>query len=173
MATKKFRRGTPRPAIIDGNTARIPLGEGAKYGYALIDSELAYLSEAKWTLGKRGYPVTSNGVTLHHTIMGKPEKGMVVDHINRNRLDCRKSNLRFVSYKENAQNISTQKNNTSGYRGVWFRKDTKKWVANIKVDYKKISLGNYIDIEEAARAYNKAAIKYFGKNAVLNEVGNE
>jgi hypothetical protein len=169
----KFSRGTPRPAIIKGSTAEIPLGKDSKYGYVLVDKEDAHLSDMKWTLGKRGYPVTGSGITLHHTIMGKPEKGMVVDHINRDRLDCRKSNLRFVSYFENAQNISKQKNNTSGYRGVWFRKDTGKWAADIKVNYKKLSLGCYEKVADAAKAYNIAAKQHFGENAVLNKVGNE
>lgn len=160
----------PRPAIIEGDIAKIPLGVNAKYGYTIVDKYFAHLAKSKWTLGKRGYVVTKNGATLHHAIIGKPNKGMVVDHINRDKLDNRKENLRFVSYYENAQNISKQKNNTSGYRGVWYRKDTGKWSADIKVNYKKISLGCFEKIEDAAIAYNMAAKRYFGKNAVLNEV---
>lgn len=158
-----------RPAIIENNTAKIPLGINAKYGYAIVNKEYAYLDKHKWNVGKRGYATTGE-IYLHHLIIGKPPKQMVIDHINRNKLDCRKDNLRITNYAVNAQNISKQSNNTSGYRGVWFRKDTNKWVANIKVNYKKISLGCYKDIKDAALAYNEAALKYFGTNAVLNNV---
>jgi len=163
----------PRPAIIEGDIAKIPLGINAKQGYAIVDKEDAWVDKQKWSLSKRGYPATGRGATLHHAIMGKPEKGMCVDHINRDRLDCRKENLRFVSYSENAQNISKQKNNTSGYRGVTKIKPSGRWHAMVKVNYKNIHLGNFIDKEEAARAYNKAAKQYFGEFAVLNEVSNE
>lgn len=170
QTSKRFSRGTPRPAIIEGDVAKIPLGIDGKYGYALVDKSDASISDYKWTLSKRGYPVKGGGVTLHHTIVGKPEKGLVVDHINRNRLDCRKSNLRFVTRHQNAQNIGKQKNNTSGYRGVW-KTQNNTWAADIKVNYKKICLGRYLEIEDAARAYNKAAKQYFGEFAVLNEIG--
>jgi len=160
-----------RKAIIEGDKAKIPLGLDAKYGYALVDTkDVALIENHNWSLGLRGYPTKGKGKTLHHVIMGKPIKGQVVDHINRDKLDNRRSNLRFVNAKDNARNISMQKNNTSGYRGVWFRKDTEKWVANIKVDYIKISLGCYTSKEKAAIAYNNAAKKYFGDFAVLNKV---
>jgi hypothetical protein len=162
---------TPRPAIIEGDVAKIPLGINAKDGYALVDKEFAYLDKYKWHWGLRKAVTKQKGDKLHHLIMGKPPEGMVIDHINRDPKDNRKSNLRIVSYYENAQNISSQKNNTSGYRGVWFRKDNNKWQSEIKVNYKKISLGSYDSIIKAAKAYNNAAEKYFGKFAVLNEVG--
>jgi hypothetical protein len=160
----------PRPAIIDGNIARLPLGIDAKDGHSIIDVEDAYLDVYKWSLTKRGYVARGKGALLHHAIMGKPEKGYFVDHINRDRLDNRRSNLRFVTMSQNNQNISKQKNNTSGHRGVHWRKDTSKWSAEIKVNYKKIVLGCYENIDDAAKAYNKAAVKYFGEFAVLNEV---
>lgn len=157
-----------RPAIIEGNIAKIPLGINAKHGYALVDKEFAHLADSKWTYSLRNAVVRDRGEKLHHVILGKPEKGMVVDHINRNPKDNRKSNLRFVTLAKNAQNISPQKNNTSGYRGVWC--EHGKWKAAIKVNYKKISLGTYADIKEAARAYNRAAEQYFGEYAVLNKI---
>lgn len=162
-------RKDKRLAILENGIAKIPLGINAKDGYIITDKKFAYLDKYKWNLGKRGYATTGKE-NFHHLVIGKPPKNMVVDHINRNRLDCRLENLRIVSYQVNAQNISPQKNNTSGYKGVWFRKDTNKWVANIKVNYKKINLGCFIDKIDAAKAYNQAAIKYFGSNAVLNEV---
>ncbi len=163
---------TPRPAIIEGDVAKIPLGINAKDGYALVDKEFAHLDKHKWSWSLRNSVVKDKGDKLHHLIMGKPPEGMVIDHINRDPKDNRKANLRIVTLHQNAQNISKQKNNTSGFRGVWYRKDLKKWQADIKVNYKKLYLGIYKSKEEAALAYNEAAIKYFGEYAVLNEVGH-
>lgn len=161
-------RRDPRPAIIEGKTAKIPLGIKAKDGYAIVDASNSDLATKKWNLSARGYPTTGRGTYLHHLVIGKPPTGMVVDHINRNRLDNRKKNLRFATYHENTRNISRQRNNTSGYRGV--HRNAGKWVADIKVNYKKIHVGSYDDILEAAKAYNDAAVKYFGDFAVLNDI---
>lgn len=162
----RVTRKTKRPAIIEGDTAKIPLGILAKDGYSIIDKEFAHLDKYKWSLSIRGYVTKDRGDYLHHMIIGKPQKGKAVDHINRDRLDNRKENLRIVDYFQNAQNISIQKNNTSGYRGVW--KKGNRWQADIKVNYKKLSLGSYATKEEAALAYNKAATEHFGEYAVLN-----
>jgi hypothetical protein len=104
---------------------------------------------------------------LHNFIMGKPEDGMFWDHINRNGLDCRRENMRISTYSQNNANRRINTKNTSGYRGV---RETKegKWRAEIKVNSKKISLGSYWDIIEAAKAYDTASLKYFGEFANLN-----
>lgn len=160
----------PRPAIIENDIAKIPLGIKAKNGYAIVDKEFAYLDKYKWHFSKRNAVTRDRGDKLHHEILGKPPEGMVIDHINRDTRDNRKANLRLVTQVENARNISPQKNNTSGYRGVWYRKDLRKWQADIKVNYQKLYLGIYKTREEAAIAYNKAAIEYFGEYAVLNDI---
>jgi hypothetical protein len=104
---------------------------------------------------------------LHNFIMGKPAEGMFWDHENRNGLDCRRENLRAATYSQNNANRRFSIKNTSGYRGVRKTKEGK-WRAEIKVDSKKINLGCYWDIIEAAKAYDTASLKYFGEFANLN-----
>lgn len=92
------------------------------------------------------------------------------DHINRNRLDNRRCNLRPVTLSQNNCNRGIPSNNTSGYKGVWFDKCRGKWRGDIRVSGKKISLGYHDDPKEAVKAYNEAALKYHGEFAVLNEI---
>jgi hypothetical protein len=100
------------------------------------------------------------------------KENYVVDHINRNPLDNRRCNLRYATYQQNTINRKAQKNNKSGYRGVSLYKNRNycKWRARIKVNEKSIYIGYYKNKIDAAKAYNKAAKKYFGDFAVLNKV---
>ena len=96
---------------------------------------------------------------------------MYIDHINGNKLDNRKSNLRVCSNADNLKNrVKLPSNNTSGILGVRYRADRSKWYAEIQVNNKRIRLGSYIDKESAVRARLEAEIKYFDeyKSKVLN-----
>ena len=88
-------------------------------------------------------------IKLHRYIMNMNNSNLVVDHINRNPLDNRKSNLRICSYKENSFNKSIRVDNTSGIPGVRFHKTNKKWRAKIKYNNLTIHLGYFEDINEA------------------------
>lgn len=104
-----------RPAIIDGDTALLPLGKDAKDGYAIVDAINAPLSKLKWHFDGR-YPATrinDKKIRLHRLIRPRVE-GMVVDHINCNELDNRHENLRYVTH---AQNIKNQKRFKEFMRG--------------------------------------------------------
>lgn len=113
-----------------------------------------------------GYATTRIGskssATAQSVIIGSPPDGMVIDHINRNRLDNRKSNLRFTTQKENARNRGTMSNNTSGYTGVHYQKASRKWRASIAVDYHRIQLGEFDTKEDAYDAYIQARKRYWG-----------
>lgn len=96
-----------RYAIILSNYLKIPLGVNAKQGYAKLDLEYQYLENMKWTLGSTGYAMASirgKRLRMHHFIVGKPKKGLVTDHKNRDKLDNRKKNLHHVTYSENNLN---------------------------------------------------------------------
>ncbi len=80
-----------------------------------------------------------------------------VDHINRDRLDNRICNLRIVSSSENCQNVDMYPNNTSGQRGVSWRKDQGKWAAYIRHMNKQYHLGYFDDVIEAGKAHIEAA----------------
>lgn len=137
---------------------KIPLtGKWGVNKFALVSNvDYKELSKYKWFLGKNGYPARNVGrpslspirIYMHRVILGFPD--LEVDHINRNRLDNRRENLRTATRSQNAHNTGPQINNTSGYRGVYWYKAYKKWEADIKVQGKKIKLGYFKDIEDAA-----------------------
>ena len=105
---------------------------------------------------------------MHRVIIDAPV-GFVVDHINHNGLDNRKANLRLATYAQNARNsIRSKAKCSSGYRGVYYNKLTKKWRSSIFINNKRKQIGYFSDETQAARAYDKAAKKYFGQFANLN-----
>lgn len=106
---------------------------------------------------------------LHRLIMN-PRPDEYIDHINGDGLDNRKCNLRICTNSQNNANKGKQKNNKSGYKGVSWDKTRNKWKADIMVNKKTIYLGRFNVINDAARAYNNAAVKYFGEFARLNDV---
>lgn len=100
------------------------------------------------------------------------ESDLFVDHINGNKLDNRKSNLRICCNADNLKNrVKLPSNNTSGILGVRYRADRNKWYAEIQFNKQKINLGSYTEKEDAIKARLEAEIKYFGKykSQVLNE----
>lgn len=102
---------------------------------------------------------------MHRLIMGaKP--GQIVDHKNRNSLDNRRENLRFCTVSQNTANSRRHQDSRYPYRGVSLRYG--KWQAYIRKNGNYHSLGAYIDIEDAARAYDRKALELFGEFAVLN-----
>lgn len=87
------------------------------------------------------------------------------DHKDRNPLNNRRSNLRKATTQENVQNSSKQKNNTSGFIGVSWKKDIQKWTAYIIIDKTQKHLGDFINKKDAIRTRLKAEVKYFGEFA--------
>jgi hypothetical protein len=101
-------------------------------------------------------------IALHRAIMGNP-KGKVIDHINRNALDNRKQNLRICTIQENLRN-QKRPNNKTGTTGVSvhnYWKDKVGYEASIVVNYKKIYIGFYLNLEDAIKARKEAERKYF------------
>lgn len=138
------------------------------------DDDFQKVNIWKWTFHKTGYASrcpTINKKTsfvMMHQYLFKVPKNSQIDHVNGNKLDNRKSNLRSCTASQNSANRKIGKNNTSGYKGVSKRKTRNKWDAMIKINGKTTYLGSYCSKKEAAIAYDNAALKYFGEFANLN-----
>lgn len=145
--------------------------DGTIAGYTLVDAEDFERPEVggAWSLSRSGYAyrttyVRGSGrknqrntwVWLHRLIIGAAV-GQKADHINGNRLDNRKENLRIATQAQNMQNLPLYKNNTSGHRGVCWHAKAQKWWARVYLDGRHINLGLFKKIEDAVAAYDKAA----------------
>lgn len=146
---------------------KIELSQGK---YTIVDDEdYDFIKLYKWHF-HQGYAKgwVNNGKIKLQNYLLKPTKGFVVDHINNTPLDNRRENLRLVRPIENNRNRRMNGNNTSGFRGVYWYTPYGKWVARINVVKKKIHLGYFTDKTEAAKAYDQAAVKYYGEFAHVN-----
>jgi hypothetical protein len=104
---------------------------------------------------------------MHRLIMNAPTDRQV-DHVNGDRLDNRRANLRLATQRENSANTRKRSSNKSGVKGVVWDKARKKWAAYIKVNYRSIGLGRFDTIDAAAEAYATAARKHFGAFARIS-----
>ena len=105
-------------------------------------------------------------IQMHQLITGWP----MTDHRNGNGLDNQRSNLRPATVAQNTQNARPQAGSSSRYKGVTWHKKLSKWQAEIKVGGKHRYLGVFVSEEDAALAYNVAALEAYGEYAYLNEV---
>lgn len=138
---------------------------------ALVDDEdFIWLSRFTWCADSSGYAMTFDGQKniRMHTMLIRPPKGMVVDHINGNPSDNQRKNLRICTRAENLRNRGKQKNNSSGYKGVYWSKGRKKWIAQIKIYGKMKSLGGFEAVIDAVKAYDLAALQIHGEFAKTN-----
>ena len=134
----------------------------------LIDIDLYKLvKDDHWTFSTDGYAISSSGrfknKRLHRVIMGcENDLDIIIDHIDRDKLNNQRSNLRIVTNHENSMNQSKRKNNKSGIIGVcWWNRD-QNWLAQIKYNYKRYFLGYYDKFEDAVKARLNAELQYFG-----------
>ena len=155
----------PEALLIDISTPKYP------NKFAIVDSEdLSKISFKKWSFRNDGYAFgTAKGrpIYMHRVIMQEP-KGYEVDHINWNRLDNRKCNLRLVKKSENVINRPVRATSKSGYRGVHWCNTYQKWIAKIMLNQKSFFIGRFDDKKEAALAYNERAKELFGEYCYQN-----
>jgi hypothetical protein len=174
----------------DGEFCNIPLYSKTEVRcFAKIDPEdFSDISQFKWALwskkGKANYYAQrtiridgKKGTERMHRRIMKVSSNIDIDHKNGNGLDNRKNNMRIATSSENNRNQKPRKNGVSKYKGVAWHKLAEKWRVQIMYNKKMIWLGYFeknivdgIDIGEleAAKAYDNAAIKYFGSFACLN-----
>jgi len=163
----------PKPLIFKRGHALVPLSQDK---FAIIDVEDAEeIGKYNWHLNNHGYAVRKSSavfakpamITMHRVINNTLE-GFDTDHIDGNRINNIKSNLRSATRSQNMQNANKIKTNTSGYKGVGWHKSTKKWQAQIQVSGKQMHLGYFNSASEAAKAYDRKAVEFFGEFARIN-----
>ena len=157
--------------------------DSKKYGEHTIiidDEDFEKVKEYKWHVSPqaKGRPlyaktmIKKDGkikiIKLHRLIMNFPS-GYTIDHINNDSLDNRKENLRICTSRENSLNCIKRKTGTSVYKGVSFDKSRNKYASSIMVNRKTVHLGRFETEDQAAIAYNIAAVKYFGRFARPND----
>ncbi len=151
----------------DGVTATVALhaADGSIRAHALIDaSDADFAGQWPWHLSDSGYAVRGDRqdgklriLRLHRELFGiAPGDHREVDHINRNKLDDRRSNLRVATRDEQMQNVPSKPGSSSQYRGVHWHRHRKKWVARIGVGGKSMYLGLFSSEAEAAEAARAA-----------------
>ena len=145
--------------------------------YAIVDAEdFDRVSELRWHATRggrdnkyyaRAYTPTGR-VYLHRYILGVFGRGVDVDHVNRNGLDCSRKNLRACTRSQNNKNRHRISDVTSRYRGVCFNSVCRKWQAQIASGGRNRYLGIFTDEREAATAWDRAATVLHGEFACLN-----
>lgn len=135
------------------------------------DEDDEKVNQYKWYY-VNGYIVCPNkNLKLHRLILGVTDPKILIDHINGNPLDNRKCNLRISNQRQNKQNRFKFKTSTLKYKGVCRNNNSSTFFARIRNDKgERIYLGSFKTQEEAAKAYNNAAIKYHGDYAKLNNI---
>lgn len=123
--------------------------------YAWVDDEdFDEINRYKWSYHSRGYAVRTykrKAILMHRQIMNAPD-GVDVDHINRDKLDNGRTNLRLCSRSDNRYNTGIQQNNKSGYRCIHWDKQRNKWFVQVKILGKNVHVGRYKLLTDAIRA---------------------
>ena len=125
-------------------------------------ADFEFLNKWKWCIGDTGYAQRSQYrkirvgkyackvIKMHRIINGTP-KGFLTDHINRNKLDNQRKNLRTANKSINTLNRDAPQNNKSGRKGVHFEKWSKKWRAGIGINGKQIKSRRFANIQDAIK----------------------
>jgi hypothetical protein len=169
----------PRPVRIEGDVAYILLTRGHE---AVIDAvDLPLVNQFRWAAKEDRFPDGSiQTIYVHrtirtagrqstewmHRVLTDAPRGLVVDHIDGNGLNNRRSNLRVVTHAQNCLNRRISRNNTAGLKGVTQRGES--WLAQISLLGRRIHLGKFDSAAAAHEAYARAAADLHGEFARLD-----
>lgn len=159
---------------------KIPLTQGK---FAIVDdSDFEYLNQWKWHAQKARTGMfyacrkqwVGNGkykfISMHRLLLNIEDTKTDVDHGDGNGLNNQRYNIRACTRSQNQMNRNRTVKNSTGFKGVIFRKKTNRFEANISCSGKSIHLGSFKSAQDAAIAYNKAAEKHHGQFAKLNQI---
>lgn len=145
--------------------AKIPLTNCDEF-LILDDEDVELLMGLTVSKSSEGY--ARCGRQYVHRVVMNAKRGESVDHINMNKLDCRKANLRIATKSQNLANRGPAKHNKSGFKGVYFCRQTGRYRAEIRFNNQRVKIGRFDTAEAAARAYDTAALEMHGEFARLN-----
>jgi hypothetical protein len=144
----------------------LPISKG--YVALVDDEDFERLSQFRWFVTKRhGTIYASTTIMLHKMVLRSFSSEPLIDHKNHNGLDCQKENLRTASHSLNGANRRKTKG-TSRFKGVSWDKRKQLWRAQIGKNYKTTFLGWFKNETDAAKAYDTAAVAFFGEFALIN-----
>jgi hypothetical protein len=139
------------------------------------DDDVALVAGFRWHYGCRGYAVRvtrdqdgrKKWVFLHRVLIDPPP-GLTVDHIDGDRLNNRRANLRVATHSQQRANTKVGKNSKSGFKGVTWHGASRLWHVRVGFQGKTLSFGYYDDPIQAARVYDAKALELYGPFARLN-----
>ena len=169
MARKRYNEYEFRDDQVIGYTAN-----GEPFRFDIQDYEA--VSPYSWYKTSNGYIATRNSqndlLLLHQIIMGTVDcQDMIqVDHINHDKTDNRRCNLRLANKVLNGQNTGLRVDNTSGMTGIYWSKRWRVWIARITVNKKTMHLGTFHSFDDAVAARKAAEERYFGPYSYDNSM---
>lgn len=161
--------GSCNTIIDEGEFMRCITANGSSFLFSHED--LSKVESHTWRISRGYVTATINGRTVYlHKYLMDADSATQVDHISRDRLDNRRPNLRFANHAQNQWNKDVRRDSTTGYTGVCFDKRSNKYIAYINANKNREYLGYYSVAEDAALAYNEAAVRLHGEFACLNQI---
>lgn len=152
----------------DGKTVKVFFHNTDNYFLCDLEDWIPIADTYTWWESEHGYARTNLGkdnkfMFFHSYVLNEfPSENRICDHINRNRLDNRKENLRMITRAENAYNQNKYKNNKTGHTGVYNYSSTDKWVAYINYNKQRVNCGVFSSYEDAVKAREEKELELYG-----------